>query len=171
MSLIRALSGTPVMTTGGSSDVEAAITGSAALLIQGQVLLLETQVSSFGLALLVVTAVILMAFRSLRLALLSLLPNLLPVLFTLGLMGLAGIPLNTATVTVAGIALGLIVDDTIHFLHHWRTKRQAGEDAGTAAADTLFHVGRPAFITTTGLTLAAARSALMNRRASCSPST
>ena len=130
------------------SELEAAITGSAALLIQGQVLLLETQVLSFGLALLAVTVVILMAFRSLRLALLSLLPNLLPVLFTLGLMGLAGIPLNTATVTVAGIALGLIVDDTIHFLHHWRTKRQAGEDAGVAAADTLYHVGRPALITT-----------------------
>lgn len=129
-------------------ELEAAITGSATLLIQGQVLLLETQVVSFALALLVVTVVIVMAFRSPQLALLSLLPNLLPILITLGLMGLAGVPLNTATVTVAGIALGLIVDDTIHFLHHWRAKRQAGVDAAVAAADTLYYVGRPALITT-----------------------
>jgi|GEM_PF-1037356 len=133
--------------------VETVLTGGATLLIEGQVLLLDTQIRSFALALAVITLVILIAFRSPTLVAISLLPNLLPVVLTLGLMGFAGIPLNTATVTVAGIALGLIVDDTIHFLHHYHARRGGGRDPVEAVAETLFEVGRPAFITTAAVAL------------------
>lgn len=128
-------------------DIKVTLTGSASLLIEGQVLLLETQIRSFAIAFLVVTLVIILAFRSAKLVVLSLLPNLLPVIITLGLMGLLEIPLNTATVTVAGIALGLIVDDTIHFLHHYWEKRRHGAMVGVAVTQTLLHVGRPIVIT------------------------
>ncbi|UYZ63519.1 hypothetical protein [Hymenobacter weizhouensis] len=57
---------------------------------------------------------------SLRLALLTLVPNLLPVLLLLGLMGWAGIALDTATVSIAAIVLSLCTDDTVHFVHHYR---------------------------------------------------
>lgn len=129
------------------ATVDASLTGSATLLIQGQVLLLETQVRSFAVALGVITLVIALAFRSVKLVLISLLPNLLPIAFVLGFMGLVGIPLNTATVTVAGIALGLIVDDTIHVLHQYGERRQRGSGVREALAATLQHVGRPAVIT------------------------
>ena len=79
------------------------------MLIEGQVLLLKTQIWSFATAFGAIALVILLAFRSLPLALLALPPNIVPVAVTLGLMGYADIPLNTATVTVAGIALGLLV--------------------------------------------------------------
>jgi YHS domain-containing protein len=62
-------------------------------------------------------------------------------------MGLLAVPLDTATVTVAGIALGLVVDDTIHFLHEYGRARGEGQDRGGAVAETLFRVGRPVFVT------------------------
>jgi predicted RND superfamily exporter protein/YHS domain-containing protein len=129
------------------ASVEARITGGASLLIQGQVLLLNTQVRSFAVALGVVTLVIFAVFRKPSIVALSLVPNLMPIVITLGLMGLAGVPLDTATVTVAGIALGLIVDDTIHILHGYWHARRRGRDTESALADTLAHVGRPVLIT------------------------
>ncbi|MEM1450844.1 MAG: MMPL family transporter [Planctomycetota bacterium] len=133
--------------------VEAVVTGSATQLIRGQVLLLRTQLRSFALALAVVTAVILLAFRSLRTVGVSLLPNLVPLALVLGGMGWAGIPLDTATVTVAGIALGLIVDDTIHVLHGLRSALGRGADTAEAVAETLFVVGRPVLVTSVAIAL------------------
>ena len=132
--------------------VMARISGSTPLLVRGQVLLLETQMRSFGLALLVVTGVLLFAFRSFWLVVVSLLPNVLPIAVTLGVMGFAGIPLDSATVTVAGIALGLVVDDTIHLLHAYST---ASRDRSRSAAvsEALAQVGRPVMTTSLALAL------------------
>jgi predicted RND superfamily exporter protein len=127
--------------------LDAHITGGATLLIHGQVLLLDTQVRSFAVAFALITGVIALVFRSGPLLAISLLPNLMPIVLTLGLMGLLGVPLDTATVTVAGIALGLIVDDTIHFLHEYGHARRRGAGAGEAVSRTLFIVGRPVLVT------------------------
>lgn len=82
-----------------------------------------TQVQSFAIAFIVIFIVIATSFRSLRLFLLSIPSNVLPILFVMGLMGLAGINLDTATVTIAAILIGLVVDDTIHFIHYYRIER------------------------------------------------
>ncbi|HBP20026.1 MAG TPA: hypothetical protein DEA08_19840, partial [Planctomycetes bacterium] len=129
------------------------LSGAVPLLVRTQALLVDTQLRSFGLALLVVTAVLLLAYRSLGLVLVSLLPNVLPILITLGAMGWFGVPLNTATVTVAGIALGLVVDDTIHLLHHHHLARRDGVSSGPAVRDTLWLVGRPVTVTTAAVAL------------------
>ena len=129
------------------------LSGAVPLLVRTQALLVDTQLRSFGLALLVVTAVLLLAYRSLGLVLISLLPNVLPILITLGAMGWFGVPLNTATVTVAGIALGLVVDDTIHLLHHHHLARRGGAPPGPAVRDTLWLVGRPVTVTTAAVAL------------------
>jgi predicted RND superfamily exporter protein len=117
------------------------------LLIEGQVLLLKTQIWSFASAFAAIALVILLAFRSLPLALLALPPNIVPVAVTLGLMGYANIPLNTATVTVAGIALGLLVDDTIHILYRWLVQRRLGKDSPEALTKALHQIGNPAVMT------------------------
>lgn len=127
--------------------LRAHITGGPMLLIRGQVLLVDTQVQSFALSFLVVTAIIALNFRSVGIVVVSLIPNVLPLVYTLGLMGVMGIPLDAATVTVAGIALGLLVDDTIHILHHYTAARRIGMDAAAAVADSLFAVGRPVLVT------------------------
>ncbi|GAB4356552.1 MAG: MMPL family transporter [Bryobacter sp.] len=143
---------TRIQQAGIPNGIAADITGSTSLLIEGQVLLPETQIQSFSTAFLIITVVILVAFRSLRGAVLALIPNLVPVAFTMGYMGWANIPLNTATVTVAGIALGLIVDDTIHFMHHY-LHAPSYQPAREAVANTLFHVARPATIASLAIAL------------------
>ena len=129
------------------SGVTARVTGSTTLLIEGQVLLLETQIWSFAAAFGAIALVILIAFRSLPFALLALPPNLVPIGVTLGFMGFANIPLNTATVTVAGIALGLVVDDTIHIMHNWIQQQRSGASSKRAVTLALFEIGSPAVMT------------------------
>lgn len=126
--------------------ISSEITGATPLLIEGQFLLLKTQIQSFATALAIVGLAILIAFRSLRAATVILFPNLIPIAFTLGVMGWFGIPLNTATVTVAGIALGLIVDDSIHYYHHFHLAR-AVHPAAESNYLTLLHLARPIAIT------------------------
>ncbi|MBU1107294.1 MAG: MMPL family transporter [Candidatus Riflebacteria bacterium] len=76
-----------------------------------------SQVSSFALAFLFVFGAIAILFRRFNAMLLVVLPNVFPVMLTLGVMGLTGISLDIATVTIAAIALGIVVDDTIHGLY------------------------------------------------------
>ncbi len=81
---------------------------------------MRSQIRSFFLALAFIFALMLLWLRSLRLALISLVPNVFPVLVIMGVMGAFGIDLDVATATVAAIVMGIAIDDTVHFLHHWR---------------------------------------------------
>lgn len=76
-----------------------------------------SQLSSFALAFVFVFGAIAILFRRLNAMLLVVLPNVFPVMMTMGIMGLTGISLDIATVTIAAIALGIVVDDTIHGLY------------------------------------------------------
>jgi predicted RND superfamily exporter protein len=93
-------------------------------------------VESMSLALLAITLLIGLQFRSLRFALVSLIPNVLPIILPLSVFGLLGIPLDGPAILVSSVALGVCVDDTIHFL----TKFSRGEKAGLSARDALVHV-------------------------------
>lgn len=105
-----------------------------------------SQTQSLFYAMLVVLGLVWVVVRSLRLALLTVLPNLFPVLAVLGLMGWLGIALDTATASIAAIVLSLSVDDTLHFvLHYRRERRRLGPAAARLA--TITHVG-PAIVLT-----------------------
>ena len=82
--------------------------------------LFDSQILTLGLTMLILTAVFLILFRSLKLALLAMAPNVLPVTIVLGLMGWLDIPLDMMTITIAAIAIGISVDDTIHYIHRFR---------------------------------------------------
>lgn len=126
-------------------EVRGEIAGPTPLLIEGQVLLLRTQIESFGVAMAVTALVVFLGFRSWWVAVLALAPNVVPIAMTLGFMGWVDIALNTATVTVAGIALGLIVDDTIHFLYRYRLARETMEPS-EAVPFALFRMGKAAVV-------------------------
>ena len=64
-------------------------------------------------------------FRSFKMIIISLLPNLLPLIITAGLMGYLGVPIKPSTILVFSIAFGISVDDTIHFLAKYRQELQA----------------------------------------------
>jgi predicted RND superfamily exporter protein len=110
--------------------------------------IISSQLSSFTLAFVVIFTLIGLLFRSFRMAMLAIPANLIPVLFTLGCMGLVGIRLDVATVTIAAIVLGLVVDDTTQFLYRYRTILSETTDISKAVKATVASVGRPMAVTT-----------------------
>ncbi len=118
------------------------LTGIVPLLVDMQERLLESQIKSFALAFLLIGPVIALLLRSVRHAFLSLGPNLTPIVLSLGVMSLFDIALDPATVMIAGIALGIGVDDTIHLLESYLRRRRAGIGTLVAVDESLQTVGR-----------------------------
>lgn len=100
---------------------------------------------------LVLLVLMVLVFRSIRLALLSLVPNVLPVLVLFGMMGAFGVDLNISTSLIGCIAIGIAIDDTIHYLSTFTDRLHEGADRTTALLDTVDQVGRPIVITSVAL--------------------
>ena len=104
--------------------------------------IVASQLSSFGLAFVIVFVLLGLLFRSARVAALSVPANLVPVLLVLGVMGTLGVRLDVATVTIAAIVLGLVVDDTVQFLYRFRSELRRLGDHEQAVRATVGSVGR-----------------------------
>ena len=96
------------------------MTGSALLFLKGTKYLVKNLVISLALAIGLIALFMAYLFRSFRMILISLIPNLLPLLITAGVMGFVGVPIKPSTILVFSIAFGISVDDTIHFLAKYR---------------------------------------------------
>jgi len=96
------------------------LTGKALVFIKGTNYLIKNLVISLSLAILLIALFMAWMFRSLQMILISLIPNMLPLLITAGLMGFLNIPIKPSTILVFSIAFGISVDDTIHFLAKYR---------------------------------------------------
>ncbi len=129
------------------ANVEVHASGYIPLYVKIMRHIVESQVSSFAVAFVVIFGLIAVLFRSFRMAALAVPANLLPVLVTLGFMGLVGIRLDVATVTISAIVLGLVVDDTIQFLYRYRAERRKSDDIETIVRGTVRTVGRPMLMT------------------------
>jgi predicted RND superfamily exporter protein len=117
------------------------LTGFTAVMSRAASSFIVTMARSYAIALLVITPLMIFLLGSLGRGLLSMVPNLAPILFTLGVMGWAGIPLDMTTLLIGGIIIGLAVDDTIHFMHRFeRTHRETG-DPQRAVRETLETTG------------------------------
>ncbi|MDR1308695.1 MAG: MMPL family transporter, partial [Deltaproteobacteria bacterium] len=112
------------------------------------------QIKTFYLALLTIALVMFWTFRSLRTALLALIPNAVPVLAVSGLMGWLSIPLDIMTVTIIPMLLGLAVDDTIHFINHSSREFMQCGNYGQAVYLTEKSVGKAIILTSVILILA-----------------
>jgi predicted RND superfamily exporter protein len=117
------------------------LTGFTAVMSRAASSFIVTMARSYAIALLVITPLMILLLGSLGRGLLSMVPNLAPILFTLGVMGWVGIPLDMSTLLIGGIIIGLAVDDTIHFMH--RFERTCGEtgDPQRAVRETLETTG------------------------------
>jgi predicted RND superfamily exporter protein len=102
---------------------------------------IRTQKESLIIVCVVCFVILLVLFRSIGLSVLGLALSLYPVAMVLGLMGLLGIPVNMATVLIAGIAVGLAVDDTIHFVIGYQESRRRNQDRATASREAMVGVG------------------------------
>jgi predicted RND superfamily exporter protein len=103
-----------------SDKYTVSITGKALVFIKGTNYLIKNLVLSLSLAILLIALFMAWMFRSPQMILISLLPNILPLLITAGLMGFFNIPIKPSTILVFSIAFGISVDDTIHFLAKYR---------------------------------------------------
>ena len=107
-----------------SDRFEVFLTGKAYLFQKGTYFLVENLVWSLGLAVVLISLFMAYLFRNFRMIIISLIPNLLPLLITAGLMGYIGIPIKPSTILIFSIAFGISVDDTIHFLAKYRQELQ-----------------------------------------------
>ena len=90
-------------------------------------------------------------FRSFKIALISMISNVIPIFLTLAMMSLSDIPLDISTVVIGPIAMGIVVDDTIHFIFCYLRLRRQGNSITETLNETLSIVGKP--ITFTSITL------------------
>jgi len=135
------------------------LTGVVPLLNSAQRSLVTTQVRSFAIAASVVLALMGLFLWSVRAVAAALLPNLLPIFCLFAAMALLGIPLDAATVMIAGVAIGIAADDTIHFLSCFRREKQSGADSSVAIRRTFEKAG--AAITFTSVVAAAGFAILL----------
>ena len=104
---------------------EVSLTGKALVFIKGTNYLIQNLVISLSLAILLIAIFMAWMFRSPQMIFISLIPNMLPLLITAGLMGFLSIPIKPSTILVFSIAFGISVDDTIHFLAKYRQELMA----------------------------------------------
>lgn len=124
------------------------VTGAVAQIVHLSRGLVTAMVRGLGVSLVVMAILCVVLFRSLRLALVAFLPNAFPLLAVFGAMGLMKIPISSGSAMVATVALGIALNDTIHFVLHYRgLTRDEGETISLAIDDTLRHIGRPIVLT------------------------
>ena len=122
-------------------------TGAAFTLFTTVSSLIWNLLRSFSVALLVITIFMMLLLRDVKLGLISMVPNLIPVLMIMGFMAFVGIPIDMNNLLIASIAIGLAVDDTIHFLHHYKVHFDRFGDVEEGLAHSFRHSGR-AMVTT-----------------------
>ncbi len=137
-----------------AGDAGLTITGFYALAAHVAQLTVETSIRSYVLAFLLITPLMILFIGSLRTGLVSMAPNLMPIAIVMGAMGWSGAPLDIFTVLIGGIALGLVVDDTIHILHGFRSHFLVSKSVEEATAETMRTTGRALLFTTVVLTSA-----------------
>jgi uncharacterized protein len=124
------------------SGVKFHFTGSVPVFAHLSSRLVNSQVRSFIFTFIFIFCIFFILYKKIRIALLCLIPNILPVACTIGLMGFLKIPLDVATVLIASVSFGMAVDDTIHFVSTYNEYLQ-GNDKITAINNTFSAIGKP----------------------------
>jgi predicted RND superfamily exporter protein len=128
-------------------SVEVTMTGGGVIAARTFSAVVRSMARSYALAFLIVTPLMILVLASLRAGLISMIPNLMPILLTLGLMGWLDLPLDFSTMMIGAIILGVAVDDTIHFMHGFRGYLGASADPEQAVRRTLETTGRALLFT------------------------
>lgn len=129
-------------------NVSITITGINALLSRTMSATIFSMAQSYIIAGLVITLMMILLIGNIRIGLVSMIPNLTPIILTLGLMGWLDMPMDLFTMLIGSIAIGLAVDDTIHFMHNYRRYHHDTGDVKEAVRKTLLTTGRAMFVTT-----------------------
>jgi signal transduction histidine kinase len=126
-------------------DVE--VTGFGMAVSASSDLLTSGLVKSLSISLVLIFGIMFLMFLSAKVGLIAILPNCFPILMNFGIMGWLGIKLSMVTGMIASIAIGLAVDDTIHYLYRYNLEFKKDLDKDRALRDTIKQVGKPIVIT------------------------
>jgi len=124
------------------------VTGFGVAISASSHLLTAGQIKSISLSMALIFGIMFLMFLSGKVGLIALLPNFFPIVINFGMMGWLGIPLSMSTSLIASIAIGLAVDDTIHYLYRYNIEFKRDLNKNRALRDTIRHVGKPIIFTT-----------------------
>lgn len=132
----------------GFAPDDVQVTGMMVMLDNVLKQLFDSQVNSLSYVLLATLFMFLVLLRSLKYAVLGVVPNVLAAASVIAVMGYAGLPLDLMTITIAAISVGIGVDDAIHYLHRFREERAERDDVRQAVAFSHATIGRAMYFTT-----------------------
>ncbi|MBI9075139.1 MAG: MMPL family transporter [Desulfatibacillum sp.] len=141
------------------SDAVCHATGFGIVISATSDLVAQGQIKSLSITMVLIFGMMFLLFLSFKAGAVAILPNLFPIVINFGLMGWMGVELSLVTSLIASIAIGLAVDDTIHYLFHYNIEFKKDLDEKRALAATLATIGRPIVFTT--LTIGLGFSVLM----------
>ncbi len=129
-------------------ETDIVITGVSALVAESVPKAIKTMSKSYVIAGVLIILILMILIGSFKIGLISIIPNLLPIVVTLNIMVLLGWPIDMSTIMVGAIAMGLVVDDSLHFLYHVKNSYVDTGDIQNSIRSTLTNVG-PALVMTT----------------------
>lgn len=115
--------------------------------------LFDSQIKTIAVVFAMIFVMFLFVFKSISLSILALIPNTLPSLFILGIMGLLGIPLDLMTITISAIAIGIGVDNAIHYIHRFKAEFKKDSDYMATMYRSHASIGLAMFYTSITVTL------------------
>jgi diguanylate cyclase (GGDEF)-like protein len=136
-----------------SRDIQWHLTGFGMVISASSYHLTLGQIKSLSLTMISIMVIMFVLFLSIKVGCIAVLPNLFPIIVNFGMMGWLDIELSMATSLIASVAIGLAVDDTIHYLVRFNREFRKDLDEQRALKDTLTHMGRPILFTTVTISL------------------
>ena len=124
-----------------TADYKITLTGGSITFLEGSTFIINGLKESIFWAFLLIALCMLYLFRSLRILLCSLIPNIIPLLITAGVMGWAGIALKPSTVLIFSVALGIAIDITIRFLVNYKQEQRSHKDQKQVVIETIHSTG------------------------------
>jgi predicted RND superfamily exporter protein len=129
------------------SDVEVTFTGLMRVISGTMYAMMLTMTRSYLIAFAVIAPLMIVLIGNFKLGLVSMIPNLMPIVIVLGIMGWFDVPLDAFTLLIGSIAIGLSVDDTIHFMHNFRRYYERSGEVVVAVRETLASTGQALLFT------------------------
>jgi predicted RND superfamily exporter protein len=131
----------------GFEEATLQVTGLMSLMVRAIIAAIQSMAKSYFIAVVVITILMIILIGDWKLGLLSMIPNLLPIIITMGVMGLSGNPLDLNSIMIGSIALGVVVDDTVHVMYNFQRYYRRTSDPYYAVRETLLGAGRALLIT------------------------
>ncbi len=134
-------------------DQKIKITGMVAMLARVLTNAIHSMIKSYGYAFVVITILMIFLIGKVKIGVFSMIPNIFPIIMMLGVMGWLNLPMDLFCMLVGSIAIGLAVDDTIHFMHNFRRYYETYNDPEKAVYETLHTTGKAMLVTTCVLSI------------------